>query len=202
MRKTKEDAAVTKEIILDAALQIFNEKGFSQTSVEDIVRRMDLTRGAFYWHFKDKSDLLSKLIFREHSTIAGNIAGSAVDEADEKKRLEGLLLNLADSFYNSKRYRDYVYLVRFMVEFEPGSFYFKGLTDLNDFITREIMLILKSAKRKKMLSSAGIDPSDTAIHLVSLMDGMFRMYFAMPHYLSDKRTAFRIIKKYVKLLFK
>lgn len=200
MRKTAQQADITKENILDISLMIFNKKGYSQTTLEDIVSELGLTRGAFYWHFKDKDDLLKQLIFREHSSIAKIVADSLVDSTDEKEKLQLLLLKLIDAFYDNQRYRDYVYFVRFAVEFNAASNYYKDLTGLNDFIINELEKILSSAEEKERLRISG--SRSHAIHIVSLLDGMFRLYFALPDHLSDIGAARSIIINYVKILFK
>lgn len=61
MRRTKEDAEKTRADVLDAAENLFAEKGFQATSMDQIARRAGVTRGAIYWHFRDKGDLLSAL---------------------------------------------------------------------------------------------------------------------------------------------
>ncbi len=60
-RRTKAQAEATREAILDAAEAEFLEQGVSRTTLERIARRAGLTRGAIYWHFKDKADLLVAL---------------------------------------------------------------------------------------------------------------------------------------------
>lgn len=64
MRRTKEDAEETRNAILDAAEMIFAEKGISGPSLESISRAAGATRGAFYWHFKNKTDLLNAMRVR------------------------------------------------------------------------------------------------------------------------------------------
>ncbi|MBS7457563.1 TetR family transcriptional regulator [Coralloluteibacterium stylophorae] len=60
-RRTKEEAGQTREAILDAAEQVFHEKGVSRSSLEEIARRAGCTRGAVYWHFAHKRDVLQAL---------------------------------------------------------------------------------------------------------------------------------------------
>lgn len=60
-RKTKEDALKTREAILDAAIQVFSVRGVSHTTLANIAKEAGVTRGAIYWHFKDKEDLLAAL---------------------------------------------------------------------------------------------------------------------------------------------
>lgn len=61
MRRTKEDAAQTRERLLDAAEELFLAKGVSRTSLEEIARHAGLTRGALYWHFRNKVDLFQAM---------------------------------------------------------------------------------------------------------------------------------------------
>ncbi len=66
-RKSKEDAKLTYAALLDAAEQVFLEKGVSQTTLSDIATAAGLTRGAIYWHFQDKAALLRALF--EQATL-------------------------------------------------------------------------------------------------------------------------------------
>lgn len=56
-RKTKEDAETTRRSIINAARAVFFECGVSRSSLEKIAEAAGVTRGAIYWHFKDKAEL-------------------------------------------------------------------------------------------------------------------------------------------------
>lgn len=64
VRRTKEEAEATRGHILDAAEQAFLERGVAGTSLEDIARAAGVTRGAIYWHFRDKVALFAALMDR------------------------------------------------------------------------------------------------------------------------------------------
>ncbi len=57
VRKTKEDAAITRQKLVDAAREMFLQKGVSRTSLEQIAVHAGVTRGAVYWHFQNKAEL-------------------------------------------------------------------------------------------------------------------------------------------------
>lgn len=61
MRRSKADAEQTRATILDAAERVFCERGVAQATLEQVARAAGVTRGAFYWHFKDKEDVLTAL---------------------------------------------------------------------------------------------------------------------------------------------
>jgi len=63
-RKTKDDAQLTSAALLDAAERVFFENGVASTTLNDIAAAAGMTRGAIYWHFKDKTDLLRAMFVR------------------------------------------------------------------------------------------------------------------------------------------
>ncbi|HAT1681594.1 TPA: multidrug efflux transporter transcriptional repressor AcrR [Klebsiella oxytoca] len=60
-RKTKQQALETRQHLLDVALRLFSERGVSATSLADIAKAAGVTRGAIYWHFRNKSDLFCEI---------------------------------------------------------------------------------------------------------------------------------------------
>lgn len=63
-RKTKEDAAITREQLLDAAEKVFRQRGVARSSLAEVAAAAGVTRGAVYWHFRDKADLCSAMCER------------------------------------------------------------------------------------------------------------------------------------------
>ena len=76
MRRTKEEAAKTRQDLLDAALSVFSQKGYEATRLEDVAQAAEVTRGAIYHHFGSKTDLFIALI--EDASTQG---GAAVEGA-------------------------------------------------------------------------------------------------------------------------
>jgi AcrR family transcriptional regulator len=56
----------TRERILDAALDLFIEKGFDKTSLREIAGQLGVTKAALYYHFASKEDILMALHMRLH----------------------------------------------------------------------------------------------------------------------------------------
>jgi TetR/AcrR family acrAB operon transcriptional repressor len=77
MRRTKEEAARTRQDILKAALFIFGEEGYSRATLEQIAAEAGVTRGAIYWHFKSKAELFSILI-EKYSAHGAAIVDQAI----------------------------------------------------------------------------------------------------------------------------
>jgi AcrR family transcriptional regulator len=56
--------AFTRARIVEAATEVFAEKGYARTTVDDIAERAGSTRATFYLHFRTKSEILTELIGR------------------------------------------------------------------------------------------------------------------------------------------
>lgn len=85
-RKTKAEAEATREAILDAAECVFMDKGVAKTSLEEIARKASVTRGAVYWHFRNKADILDAMLERVRAPL-----GEMMDEtAEADQGLESL----------------------------------------------------------------------------------------------------------------
>ena len=61
-KRTHEEALQTKKQIMDAAVTLFSSKGDEKTSLSDVARAAGVTRGAIYWHFENKGELLIELL--------------------------------------------------------------------------------------------------------------------------------------------
>ena len=81
-RRTKEDALATREALLDAAELVFEQRGVSRTSLSDIAKAAGVTRGAVYWHFKDKADLFTAMMDRVVLPLDESMARLAEVERD------------------------------------------------------------------------------------------------------------------------
>jgi TetR/AcrR family acrAB operon transcriptional repressor len=62
VRRTKEEAQETRSQILEAAEKAFFERGVARTTLADIATLAGVTRGAIYWHFSNKADLVQAML--------------------------------------------------------------------------------------------------------------------------------------------
>lgn len=85
---TAEEAAKTRERLLDAALEVFSEQGVSRPSLTRVAERVGMTRGAIYGHFENKNDLFRALCDR-HLSSDQALADYRASVADDP--LAGLL---------------------------------------------------------------------------------------------------------------
>ena len=80
-RRTKADAKTTRNNLLDAAEQLFQSRGVSHTSLNDIATAAGTTRGAIYWHFKDKADLFNAMMERVTLPLEQTLTAAYAEQA-------------------------------------------------------------------------------------------------------------------------
>lgn len=95
-RRTKEDALVTRELILDAAERVFRRRGVSRTSLQEIAQEAGLTRGAIYWHFQNKGDVFNAMMDRV--TLPMEASFKDLPGVSQEMPLDQLRRGVADAF--------------------------------------------------------------------------------------------------------
>lgn len=88
-RVTRANGQASRLKILDAAVEIAGERGYSGTSISEVSKRSGLPNSSIYWHFKDKDALFAAVIehsyelwradFRERTTTPPSSPGEAVE---------------------------------------------------------------------------------------------------------------------------
>lgn len=87
----------TRDRVLDAASDVFAERGFHGATVEDICERAGFTRGAFYSNFSSKEDLVLELSRRHSEALVDRIRkASKRESAGAEDVLRDVLAALAD----------------------------------------------------------------------------------------------------------
>lgn len=89
------DAEERKNEILDAASELFGQKGFDGTSTADILEKVGIARGTLYYHFKSKEDIMDALIARFSSRVFCDARAIAADKSTPVlERIVGVVMSL------------------------------------------------------------------------------------------------------------
>ena len=94
MKRTHEDAEKTRLSIVDAALKVFLEMGYSRAKISDICRVANVTRGAVYWYFRNKEDILLYLADSMAHEIEQKVNESFEQGTTNFEKTEILIKNL------------------------------------------------------------------------------------------------------------
>ena len=85
MRDVK-DPEIRRAEIMDAAMLLFMEKGYANTTTQDIVDKVNISRGLLYYHFKNKEDILYCLVERYSEKLLREI--HVIINDDDKTAIE------------------------------------------------------------------------------------------------------------------
>ena len=80
MKRTKEEAKKTRDDLLRSAVRIFSEKGVSRTTLNDIAKGANVTRGAVYWHFENKVEIFDALHERMYQPFLDSVLEGLKEE--------------------------------------------------------------------------------------------------------------------------
>ena len=83
VRKTKEDAELTRQRIIDAAREVFLARGVSRSTLEHIATQAEVTRGAVYWHFKNKTEIFHAIRDRVFLPLIDRMDDTLATESKE-----------------------------------------------------------------------------------------------------------------------
>lgn|SRR5574344_599731 len=99
LTKWEEKKEVKKNKLLDASISLFLEKGFADTTIQDIVDKAEIAKGTFYLYFHDKYEVQDELIIRQSKKLFDN----ALNKLDITKipKLEDEIIFIIDNIIDS-----------------------------------------------------------------------------------------------------
>ena len=118
MRRTKPDAEKTRDAILAAAECLFLQRGVAHTSLEQIARQAGVTRGAVYWHFKNKADLFHAML--NQVRLPAELIASQIRQCDPENPLIGLrsiCIHTLSALLHDERKRRIFFILKRRCEF-------------------------------------------------------------------------------------
>lgn len=174
-RKTKAEAEVTRESILDAAEQVFMDKGVAKASLEEIARAAGVTRGAVYWHFRNKPDILDAMLDRVRAPLSEMIEDPSRGgpTLDNLKQLCVLALR---KLAEDKRYFRVYYILFHRNESDQAL---NKHRELSEHATTHVSSIIARPDNIRRLRP-GLTPALAAFQLHSQMLGLFFDWLASP----------------------
>ncbi len=180
-RNTKEEALETRTRILDAAENVFYEKGVARTSLDDIAKAASVTRGAIYWHFKNKSDLFSAMCDRvkvpfEQAAQANAAEGLADPMASMRKGCIFFLKEAVSNPHSRKVFEIMLHKCEFVEANEPIA---SKQRECFSRGTATIETILKNVVAKGQLP-ADLDIPMAANLMHATLDGLLNNWLFTP----------------------
>ncbi len=119
MRRTKEDAAMTRALLLEAALKCFQEKGYVGTTLDDIAQKAGTTRGAIHWHFGNKAQLFNTMVRERYTRAAAIFQEAFAPGSSPLQQLRRFLIRWITYAEEDSDFRAVLELLQFKTELVP-----------------------------------------------------------------------------------
>lgn len=180
-RKTKQEALETRHSILDAAEKLFQQRGVSRTSLQDIALEAEVTRGAIYWHFKDKAELFDAMMERATMPLEQGMSLPAVPQHPlSMAELRWGLVNIFYTTTHNERTRRVFEIVMQKVEFtgEMQALHERKLSARRAWREQNKAAFDHAVAQGQL--PAALNTQVAAIALVSLVDGLIHQWITDP----------------------
>ncbi len=97
-KRTTKDPETTRGRILDAALQLFADKGYHEASVDEIVEESQTSKGSVYFHFPNKQTLFLSLVDKFSNLLERRIKEAISQEAEGIAQVDAALTACLETF--------------------------------------------------------------------------------------------------------
>ena len=181
----------TKKYIISTARQFFSEYSYLGTSMNDIAKKLHITKAALYYHFSGKAEIYGKVLNDVFNDLSLSIA-QASNESTIDKKLHKLIKNYLDFGLKEKN------LVKALtLKLSPADNQItKHITKLREQIANLIEPIVKEISINKKLAGKTDSRQLTSL-LTSMMDGLLLEY----SFLNKKIDSAKIANQIIAVLF-
>lgn len=105
MKRTKEEAARTRQLVMNAAIEVFARKGFAHTTLAEVAKAAGMTRGAIYWHFNNKFQLLSAIVEKFDREFEERIISIFNQDTPPLTRIKKVLMEILSVITRENHFR-------------------------------------------------------------------------------------------------
>jgi len=180
-RRTKEEAAQTRVLIMQTAERLFYEHGVGRTSLNEIAVAAGVTRGAIYWHFKDKVDLLLEIaddVYLPHEELLDRLVTQ-----EDGDLLGALYENCCTTLHaitnNPRRRRVFTILTQRCENIDDMAVLHRRHDTCRDRLLERLILLFHKIKKTKGMAS-GWTPEAAALTLQTLTIGFINIDMEYP----------------------
>jgi len=189
MRKTKEEALVTREQVLRAALYVFSTQGYAVSTLEGIAQEAGVTRGAVYGHFEGKAELYHTLVQEQFTRVGERLIGVFSEGGTVRDVLHRFIVRSLALVEDDEMYQQVVELTLFKAD--PGTER-AGDIQKKQQGTQALLYQLEQVLQAGVETGkvhAGQDLQNTARSLVALVNGAILLWFQSERAFSLKSFA-------------
>ncbi|MDO4694352.1 MAG: TetR family transcriptional regulator [Eikenella sp.] len=195
MRKTKIEAQKTRQHLLKAALDTFYVRGMTRSSLNEIAQNAGVTRGALYWHFKNKEDLFEGLFRQVFAAVSADLNHALENHApDIWRSWEDATVKLFERMETDETIRKFCSILHTKCEYtEQNHTIVKIMRNYQDMWQRQLSDVVSLSMEQKKLPE-NLDRRAAVIYMMTTVIGLLELWFNMPEQFSIGQMGPRIIR--------
>ncbi len=201
-RKTKEDAELTKKNIIIAAREVFLLRGVSRTTMEHIAIQAGVTRGAIYWHFKNKTKVFQAMREQVFLPLIDRMDDTLLvdNNVNPLVRIENFLCGTIHLLNNNVETRQIYEIMMIKCEYVTEfSIVLQEILQTCSGIEEKLRLTYEKAKNQGLLHTAH-EPAQLAIDTQLFFIGLLHMWVKDSDGKHFRNRAIKLIKSHMNLL--
>jgi len=190
IRKPGDIIQDTKEYIIDTARQLFSKFSYLGVSMNDIAKRVNITKAALYYHFTGKKEIYEKVLDNVFDELSLSIT-QALKEKTIDKKLHKLIKNYINFGLKEKNF-----IRALMLKLPSSDRITKRITQSRERIANLIQPVIKEALESKKIRKKTDAKLLTSL-LIGMMDGLLLEY----SFLNKKINLAKISEQIITALF-
>ncbi len=198
MKKTKEEAELTRELLLKVALNVFNQKGYAETRLVDVAKEANVTRGAIYWHFENKYNLYYTLIKEYTPDVEKQFRNILYSKEPPLERLCQCIKHFCENLEMDEEFQALIKMI-FINKSLPGESgeIKKVISERQKSIMRLMSMVISEGIVCGEIRR-GVDPDSSAMLLSCCITGIAEFWLSGTIEFSPKENANILIENFLK----
>ena len=181
----------TKKYIIKTARDLFSEFSYLGVSMNDIAKKLNITKAALYYHFTGKAEVYKKVLDNVFNDLSLSIA-QASNEATIDKKLHKLIKNYLDFGFKEKNFIKAL-ILKLSPANDPMT---KHIVQLREGVAHLIQPVIEEVFASKKLTKK-VDVGLLTSLLTNMMDGLLLEY----SFLNKKINSAKISDQIIAVLF-
>jgi len=203
VRKTKEDAELTRQKIVDAARTVFLARGVSKSTLEHIASQADVTRGAVYWHFKNKTEIFHAIREQVFLPLIDRMDDTLAITADNSQnpldQIEASMCHTIQELNDNVEMREIYEIMMIKCEYvDEFALVLHQIMNNCSSLVEKIEIAYAHAQSQNLLAST-LTPRALALDTHLFFGGLLHMWVKDADGSKFRYQALELIKSHIKL---
>ena len=196
MKRTKEEAEQTKKKLIDIALDTLIKEGFENVTLENVAAKAGVTRGAIYWHFNNKEDLLDYLIKSKDVESIEIMDSISKSDVSPMEKIDMLISGNFPKLKTQTQMKNYARL-----KMDLYNYYLKygDNRNIGKIFTKHLASFIKQGQSEGKIKSE-VNVNESAYTIFCLIGGLYLRFNQQSSAYKSLQSIHGVVKNYIKQL--